>query len=1035
MSEKPQLTILGTDTKRLTRRKRGQTRDPTRTEVTPGAVPGGLVNPVFGNVGVNLTGGIPEVPDDLNIRVTKQEREIILSKARRQLEKLPTLSIDNIQYQVMSLEDLEAQAVFTVKKTDEEGLHTVNDPRGGVVDNDKLCRTCMADNLTCPGHLGMIKLNEHFIHPLFRREVIDILISTCNSCGGLLLPRDLIEEKGILELSGSARLRALAEASKKVPCRRSKENMAAGVTGCVPNPVYNTTKVKEFGKIFYSHGKKGKDNERTVAEVENILNAISDEDAALMGFEGGSHPRRFILKALPVIPICARAPVIQDGLVLKDDLTSMYLDIVRYNNELLREDLSENDREKIIRGLIFSIEHMFDNADSRYRQGKLKPYLDIKGRIQGKEAIIRSLIQGKRVNYSARTVLGPDPNLKFGQIRIPRMWAPYLTYPETVSASNIGRLTQLFRSGRITHITPAKGKYAGRRLVVDDRIRTQQNLTFGDLVDRWLQDGDYVAFNRQPTLHKQGFMGYEVVLGDPMTIGLHLSYTPPHNADFDGDEGTVHAPQSRDAMLEVALLMSVKNCIMNAQNNKNIIGVVFDSLTGSYLLTQPETFVDPSVFMNIVAFIENTSGRDTLFRRLAKYHVPRTSGRALFSSILPEDFYYRKGDVLIKDGILLNGVISKDHIGSTHGSIIQVMMKDYGDETVINFLTDIYNIVRQWLDVRGFSVGLDDCFLIGDNPAKSIEYEVERAKMLVKSMGWKLKDPLEEERREKQVMAYLNTAKGLGARISEQNLAVDNAFNVMAKSGAKGSTFNIAQITGIVGQQFLLGQRMPESISDGTRCLPYFPQNSLDPTSRGFCVNSFLSGLRPAELFFHQVGSREGLTDTAIKTADVGSMHHRVVKALEDVKVYNDGSARNAFGVIFQFTYGEDGFDAAMVESVGTKTGKFTSFINVQRLAARVNTKYGYTTPGEPDPEEIVPVLPFGATTPTERVELLTEGELPPVPVLPPILPGENTIKVGDVVRYGNGEGTVQQVEGERVLVQGKDGNQPEWMKIEKLEM
>lgn len=338
-------------------------------------------------------------------------------------------------------------------------------------------------------------------------------------------------------------------------------------------------------------------------------------------------------------------------------------------------------------------------------------------------------------------------------------------------------------------------------------------------------------------------------------------------SSFDGDEGTVHAPQSKDAMLEVALLMSVKNCIMNAQNNKNIIGVVMDSLTGSYLLTQPETFVSRATFMNIVSFIENNSGRDTLYERLEKYNVPRTSGRALFSSILPEDFYYNKGDVLIRDGILVSGVITKDHIGSTHGSIIQVMMKDYADDQVtINFLTDIYNIVRQWLDVRGFSVGLDDCFLIGDNPEKSIQFEVERAKMLVKSMGWKLKDPLEEERREKQVIAYLNTAKGLGARISAENLAVTNAFNVMAKSGAKGSTFNIAQITGILGQQFVQGQRMPEAISDGTRCLPYFYQNSLEPASRGFCNHSFLEGLSPSELFFHQAGSREGLTDTAIKS-------------------------------------------------------------------------------------------------------------------------------------------------------------------------
>ena len=156
---------------------------------------------------------------------------------------------------------------------------------------------------------------------------------------------------------------------------------------------------------------------------------------------------------------------------------------------------------------------------------------------------------------------------------------------------------------------------------------------------------------------------------------------------------------------------------------------------------------------------------------------------------------------------MVRGVISKDHVGASHGSIIQVLMKDYGQDVTVNFLTDIYNVMREWLDVRGFSVGLDDFFLTKGQetgkgaettyvePEKAIEYEVQRAKMLVRSMGWKMEDPLEEERRKKQIIAYLRTAKGLGARISDKHLSPLNAFNVMAKSGAKGSTFNIAQIT------------------------------------------------------------------------------------------------------------------------------------------------------------------------------------------------------------------------------------------------
>ncbi len=138
---------------------------------------------------------------------------------------------------------------------------------------------------------------------------------------------------------------------------------------------------------------------------------------------------------------------------------------------------------------------------------------------------------GKRVNYSGRTVLGPDPTLKFGQIRLPRAWAPFLTQHEIVTAENIEKLSWLFKNGRIANIIPKKGKLADKIIKVTEKIIKENSLSLGDEVDRWLEDGDWVIFNRQPTLQKQGIMGYEVVLGDPLTIGLHLGYTRQHNAD------------------------------------------------------------------------------------------------------------------------------------------------------------------------------------------------------------------------------------------------------------------------------------------------------------------------------------------------------------------------------------------------------------------------------------------------------------------------------------------------------------------------
>jgi len=384
--------------------------------------------------------------------------------------------------------------------------------------------------------------------------------------------------------------------------------------------------------------------------------------------------------------------------------------------------------------------------------------------------------------------------------------------------------------------------------------------------------------------------------------------------------------------------------IMSAQTNDNIAGVVFDALTAAYILSLPETVVNPIVFSEVRMLVDTSEGFQNLNERLDKYSVPRNSGRALLSSLFPADFYYEKGETVIRDGVLISGILSKSNIGSSPGSgaVIQALFKDYGQTTTQNFLTNIYFAGGYYMNTHGFSVGLDDCFLTGKDPQKTIEFEVQKIKMMVKSMGAKLDDPLEEERREKQIIAYLDTAKNIGDKISKENLKEDNSFIFMAKSGAKGSVKNIAQITGILGQQFNHGQRMPETLSAGTRSSPYFPENDPNPESRGFITNSYLSGLSPAEMFFGFAGAREGLTDSALSTADTGDIAHKMVKSLEDIKAVGDGSVRNTAGNVFQFTYGEDGFNGAMIETVNTKTGTFTSFIDLKRASNRINSKYGF---------------------------------------------------------------------------------------------
>jgi len=354
-----------------------------------------------------------------------------------------------------------------------------------------------------------------------------VLNCVCNCCGGLLLSDQQIQSLNLQRFSGEKRLKALEEASVNKPCQREH----VGAQPCRRNPLYLPKYAKTNGKIIYKVGKGGQERERTVDEIKEIFSLITIQDAEIMGFENGSHPLRFIMNLFPVIPPCDRQAVIQDGIKMPDHLTVMYKSIVEVNNQL-GTAATETERSLRYNDLINAISHFIDNTDGYFQNGPRKEFLSIKQRMQGKDGLIRQNSMGKRVNFSARTVISPDPSLKFTQIRIPRVMAPFLTRPVKITEFNKVRMTDLLRAGQVSMITQIEGPRAGQLQRVNDWLRNNYVPQIGDTLERWLQNGDFIIANRQPTLHKQSMVGYEVVLGDPLSIGLHLSVTSQHNADL-----------------------------------------------------------------------------------------------------------------------------------------------------------------------------------------------------------------------------------------------------------------------------------------------------------------------------------------------------------------------------------------------------------------------------------------------------------------------------------------------------------------------
>lgn len=883
-----------------------------------------------------------------------KHRNELLKETSDKEANLPLLSIVRSHISLYSWKDMQRIAgqipVTTLEIT---GHNSVNDPRMGNVSLNESCQNC--HQIDCPGHYGLIDFGTMIYNPAFIREIVQILTCVCNDCGQFLIPQAVMIKNGFNKLSFDKRLSKLEEyCSKDVTCLNEKPTPGPGqgpVRPCAKNPFFIASDVKDNGEITYKVpqggtrkiAKEDKPEIMPIEQVATILDKISDSTARALGFPPGSHPRNLIIRGILVLPIIARPPVFDGSNVHHDQITHMYIMIVRKIKDIAKGKATVKDLYTTVKQLIFKTEG---------KKMGTREVLSILERIQGKTALMRGSLMGKRNNDCGRTVGGPESSKYFGQMRIPQTWAPILTKKITVNNINMKFLTQLLHDGKITHI---KSKKTGlRRYYNSENKDFHYTLKVGDVVERWLRDDDRIVINRQPTLHRQSMMGYKVALGPQLTIGSHLSVTTPMNLDYDGDENNGWCPQDLEVEAEVEYLLNVIYNIMSAEQNKPSMGLVMNSVTGSYLISHPDTRINDDLFAELLDMITHKNVLTNLYARLIKYGVHPRSGNAAFSALLPSDFYYEQGDVIIYEGVLISGRLKKSYVGTAHRSIIQELHKEYGPVRTADFFTDAPKLINKWLIERGFSVGIRDCInLAKDNNGVEydknrliLEQELSSIYIKLEALGGQLKDPMEESYRQRQINNLVNIASGVGLRLSKEILANNNSIGVMTDQGAgtKGAIANIGQILGLVGQQYYRGTRLKPTITNGTRLLPIFDENDNNPEANAFIPESFFQGVRPEGLFFLQAGGREGLLDTALKTAETGSMSHRMVKAFENIIIWYDGSIRNTIGTLFAPIY-NSGYDVAEMLAVKMpdKTD-FSSFMDIKRTVSKLNMKRGWVT-------------------------------------------------------------------------------------------
>ena len=907
--------------------------------------------------------------------------------------------IDGLQFSIMGPDEIKDNSVVEITKyeTYEKDVPVIKglfDLRMGTTEMGKVCNTCGLDNKGCPGHPGHINMARPVFHYHFIDTTQKLLKCVCFRCSKLLVNRYDPKIINISKKPRKTRWKELCDISSNISrCGQETEDGC----GCQQPSRYKVDGIMGI-KAIWKNG-SDKEEKRVYAEyIKGVFEKISDEDAVLLGLSSAwCRPEWLICSVLHVPPPAVRPSVKQgDSQRMDDDLTHKLADIIKFNNGLQKKIENDNKQEILDDWLDLVQYHVATLVDNELSGGVNqattrggRPLKAIRQRLKGKEGRIRNNLMGKRVDFSARSVITPDPNIELDQLGVPIVIALNLTYPDVVGDLNFERLRDYVRNGPLKW-PGAKSihkKSLGKKITLNLVNKDDIELEPGDIVHRHLLDGDYVLFNRQPSLHKMSMMAHRVRVMKGNTFRLNVSVTPPYNADFDGDEMNMHVPQSIEAVVELINICSVNNHIISPRENKPIITVVQDTLLGIYKLTHSEIIqfpegtqyhygnntnlyeiqhsdkstmcVDSCIYtkkqmMNIICDLSTydgsipksdrnvTQGSDTIElwsgRSILSYIIPDIVNLEMANSSLDNNKQVSADtqldpvkQQLVKDnnhinlvkiinGQIKQGTFDKGIFTKTSQGLIHTICNDLGNMRAHDFINDLQKIVTYVLLVEGFSVGISD--MIADEATnRKIKSVISERKTeiehLMQEVHLDIFDSLPGQSKneffESKVNSLLNKTLNETGKIGLANLDPKNRATYMVNSGSKGKLTNVAQMVACLGQQNVDGKRIPYGFTG--RTLPHYLKYDDSSEARGFVENSFISGQTPQEFFFHAMGGREGLIDTAVKTAATGYVQRQLVKAMEDLMVTYDYSVRSSTGDIVQFVYGNDGMDATFVES------------------------------------------------------------------------------------------------------------------------
>ena len=787
----------------------------------------------------------------------------------------------------------------------------INSLLTGPSDRSTRCSTCK-HGLACVGHFMHIDLAQPVYHTGYMGLLVKLLRCLCHACSRIIVedpPADL------------ERLITVAKTKSSCPhCGYPHPDVHLGGDFGIDatyaaDAQFESPEEEEHARQPF-----------TPQLTRQILAHANEETFAVLGFDKTlSNPANMILTVLPVLPLTARPAVSYSEcsrVKAQNPLTQRYTNIVKIN-EALRDAVEE--KQKLWLDLqvhVGAFVHreprmstaMGGAANGGYRSQRQK-LANIEKLLKGKEGQFRGNVMGKRVNGGARTVVVGQPVRDMDVIGVPRDIAEKLTFNERVFDGNVGAVTALLRKGQLRAVVSPEGERVDLKLLANtDSV----HISTGCTVERYMTDGDLVIMNRQPTLHKMGFMAFRAYITHNRTFELPLSVTTPLNADFDGDELNLHYVGA-GARAEMEHLLMVSRQIVSAAYNKPIIALVQDALIGVYLLTQMDTMLTKAQAMQLymqVHYPYKPFPQPSILKPEALW-----TGKALFSVLLPPSLYFdekveRDTDerVLVQAGELLDGTLCKRTMGTSANGLVHLVFNDCGHEAANHLISDAQRITGDFILKRGFSIGLQDCFMRpGGNEA--VEGVVHRTLDRVAHLQAASSNNLKAV--EDSVLKLLQGVLPNAAAAVKKHMHPTNSILASVNSGAKGGPVNYTQIMGVVGQQCPQGRRVAP-LPTTNRTLPCFKPGDASAPARGFMENSFMTGLDAPDFFFHAMAGREGLIDTACKTGQVGYVQRQIMAVMANLTVeWGRGGGLvldAATNRVVQFKYGGEGYDSAKLE-------------------------------------------------------------------------------------------------------------------------